>query len=80
MGRHEETIRSYQKRQVELRQQVRRLKAGRLGSGGEAQTTAVIQRTERQIADLERAIRKTWRKRTGVKRPVRGKVEPLRWQ
>jgi hypothetical protein len=56
MEPHEKRIQGYKKRQVELRQQVGRLKAGRLKSGGEAQTAAVIQRTERQISDLERVI------------------------
>ena len=56
MERQQKIIEGYKKRQMALRQQLRRLKAGRLKSGGEAQTVAVIQRTERQISNLERGI------------------------
>ena len=59
MQQHEKNIQSYEKRQVTLRQQIRLLKAGNLRSGGsEPDTMAIIVRTERQIADLERAITK----------------------
>jgi len=53
----QQMLQGYQKRQVWLRQQIRLLKAGKLRCGGsEPLTRAVIRRTERQAADLDRAV------------------------
>src|SRR5262249_36318256 len=53
----QQMLQGYQKRQVWLRQQIRLLKAGKLKCGGsEPLTRAVIRRTERQAADLDRAV------------------------
>ena len=57
MQRHEKMIQGYEKKQVKLRQKIRLLQAVNLKSGGgKTDTMAIIQRTERQIADLEKAI------------------------
>ena len=66
MQRHDKVIQGYQKRQVTLRRQIQLLKAGKLISGGsETDTVAIIRRTERQIADLEKAIVKCREKDPG---------------
>ena len=49
----------YKQKQVALRGQISALKAGRIRAGGKGigtDTAAAIRRTERQIADLDRAI------------------------
>ena len=57
----EKAIAHYERQQMKLRALRTSLKCGRLPAGMKAigtDTAAVIQRTERQIADLERAIAK----------------------
>ena len=62
----QQMLQGYQKRQVWLRQQIRLLKAGKLRCGGsEPLTRAVIRRTERQAADLDRAVARL-RKQGGI--------------
>jgi hypothetical protein len=59
MGQYEKLIEDYQQKQVRLRGQISVLKSGKLGAGGQkigTDTAATIRRTERQIADLDRAI------------------------
>ena len=58
---YEKMIEGYQRKQVDLRRQISVLKSGKLGAGGQkigTDTAATIRRTERQIADLDRAIAK----------------------
>jgi hypothetical protein len=67
MEHHERMIQSHLRSQVWLLQQIRLLKAGRLSSGGsETQTGAVIRRTERQVADLDRVIARLREKSRGT--------------
>jgi hypothetical protein len=58
MSQHETAIAGYERRQIKLRAQISALKAGMGIGDNEAKTDrlAVIRRTQRQIADLERAI------------------------
>jgi len=66
---YEKMIEGYRRKQVDLRRQISVLKSGKLGVGGQKIGTdiaATIRRTERQIADLDRAIAKCHAK---AKRP-----------
>ena len=59
MDQHKKLIERYQQQQAKLRGQIRALKAGKTGAGGQmigTDTAATIRRTERQIVDLDRAI------------------------
>src|SRR5262245_33968275 len=57
MQQDDTLLQGHRKRQAWLQQQIRLLKAGRLKCGGsEPLTLAVIRRTQRQVADLDRAI------------------------
>ena len=59
MDQYEKLIERYQQQQGRLRGQIHSLKAGKIGDAGQmigTDTAATIRRTERQIADLDRAI------------------------
>jgi hypothetical protein len=59
MDRDNKIIAGYRRKQADLRRQIILLKSGKMGAGGKAigiGTSAAIQRTERQITDLDRAI------------------------
>jgi hypothetical protein len=67
MGQYEKLIEGYQRKQVGLRGQISALKARKMAAGGQktgTDTAAAIRRTERQIADLDRAIAKCREKAT----------------
>ena len=58
MSQYEKAIAGYQQQQAKLRRQISALESG-MGIGGgklERDREATIRRTQRQIADLERAI------------------------
>ncbi len=59
MDRYKKLIERYQQQRGRLRGQIHALKAGKMGADGQmigTDTAATIRRTERQIADLDRAI------------------------
>jgi hypothetical protein len=67
MEDNNKVIEGYQQKQVRLRGQISALKARKMRAGGQRigpDTAAAIPRTERQIADLDRAIAKCREKAT----------------
>jgi hypothetical protein len=68
MEEYKKLIEGYRQQQVRLRGQISALKTRKTGAGGQRtgkDTAAAIRRTERQIADLERAIARCREKATG---------------
>jgi hypothetical protein len=68
MEDYKKTIEGYQRQQIRLRGQINALKARKMGTGGQkigTDTAATLRRTERQIADLDRAIARYREKTTG---------------
>ena len=66
--KRDKMIEGYQRKQVKLRGQISALKARKMGSDGQkvaTDTAATIRRTERQIADLDKAIVKCREKGPG---------------
>jgi hypothetical protein len=67
MQKYEKLIEGYQQQQVKLRAQISALRARKMGASRkiEGDAAAAIRRTERQIADLDRAIAKCREKALG---------------
>ncbi len=61
MAKYDDIVEGYREKQGDLRRQIAKLKGG----SAEAGTAAVIQRAERQIADLEAAIARCREKSKG---------------
>ena len=59
MARYDDIIEGYQEKQATLRRQIAKLRAGQKAAGAQTNgvdAAATIHRTERQIADLDKAI------------------------
>jgi superfamily I DNA and RNA helicase len=58
MARYDDIIEGYQEKQATLRRQIAKLRAGQKAAGAQTNgvDAATIHRTERQIADLDKAI------------------------
>jgi len=65
MAKYDDIVEGYREKQGDLRRQIAKLKGQIRKGSAEAGTAAVIQRAERQIADLEAAIARCREKSKG---------------
>ena len=64
MAKYDEIVEGYREKQGDLRRQIAKLKGqAKMGTADQRATMEAIQRIERQIADLEKAIARCREKR-----------------